>query len=182
MGVAEVGGGPLRTGRLGKSTWLTLALLVCLATGCGFHLRTWEWASQDVRVHVRANAAIALAEPVRRALRQAGVSLSPTASEADFVIHLLNERRSRHVASVAGGARAAEYELVSGAQYRVSADGNELISPRWVEARRVFSIDRTSLSGSSEEQALIERELRAELVQHILRGLGAVASSDADQG
>lgn len=180
MAVAEIGGGPVRPWRLGRSAWLPLALLACLAAGCGFQLRTWEWASQDMQVHVRASAANTLAAPVRRALRQAGASLSPTAAEADFVIHLLDERRSRRVASVAGGARAAEYELAASAQYRVSADGDELIPPRWVEARRVFSIDRSSLTGSSEEQALIEAELQAELVQHVLRGLSAVASSDAD--
>ena len=167
---------------VGNLSGWALILAVCVAAGCGFHLRTWGWADQEMRVHVRANARNSLAEPLRRALRQAGVPVSATAAEADFVIHLLNERRSRRIASVAVGARAAEYELQARAQYAIRAGARELIPPTWVEAVRVFSIDRTSLTGSSEEQALIEQELESDLVQNVLRGLNAVASARQRSG
>ena len=75
------------------------------------------------------------------------------------------------------GARAAEYELVAGVQYAIRAGEEELVAPRWVEASRVFSIDRTSLTGSSEEQALIEGELQADLVQNVLRSLNAAVAA-----
>ena len=160
-----------------KTAGLMLALAVCLAAGCGFQLRAWDWAGQDLRIHVRADGGSALAAPLRQTLRQAGAPSSPSPAEADLVIRILNERRARRVASVAAGARAAEYELIASVQYSIRGGGKELLPPRWVEARRWFSIDRTSLAGSSEEQALIERELQAELVQHILRGLNVAVSA-----
>lgn len=154
-----------------------LALAACLAAGCGFQLRTWDWAGTDLAIHVRAEAASALAAPLRRALSQAGATISARPADADIVIRLLNERRTRRIASVVAGARAAEYELVAGVQYAIHAGKEELVAPRWAEASRVFSIDRTSLTGSSEEQALIEGELRGDLLQHVLRSLNAAVAA-----
>ncbi len=154
-----------------------LALAACLAAGCGFQLRTWDWAGMDLSIHVRADAASALAAPLRRALSQAGATVSAKTADADIVIRLLNERRTRRIASVVAGTRAAEYELVAGVQYAIHAGKAELVAPRWAEASRVFSIDRTSLTGSSEEQALIEDELRADLLQHVLRSLNAAVAA-----
>lgn len=158
---------------LQKTTCLILIVTACLTAGCGFHLRTWDWAGTDLSIHVRADAMSALAGSLRRALRQAGAAVSPTAADADIVIRILDERRSRRVASVVAGARAAEYELIAGVHYAIRAGKEQLVAPRWAEASRVFSIDRTSLAGSSEEQALIEGELQADLVQHVLRSLNA---------
>ena len=163
--------------RFGKAIGLVLVCAACLAAGCGFQLRSWDWAGTDLRIHVRADAMSTMASPLRRALVQAGVALSPTAADADVLIRILNERRSRRIASVAAGARAAEYELVAGVQYAIRAGEEELVAPRWVEASRVFSIDRTSLTGSSEEQALIEGELQADLVQNVLRSLNAAVAA-----
>ncbi|MCZ0945185.1 MAG: hypothetical protein OXJ53_19200, partial [Gammaproteobacteria bacterium] len=62
-----------------------------------------------------------------------------------------------------------------------------LINPAWIRASRTFRIDRDNLAGSSEEEALIEQELKSALSQQILRSLNAVAAtlsgveSDADQ-
>ncbi len=175
MQLAEFRNAASRRLGLGQATGLILA--ACLAAGCGFQLRTWDWAGTDLRIHVRADAMSAMAGPLRRALAQAGATVSPVAADADIVIRILNERRSRRIASVVAGARAAEYELVAGIQYAIRTGKEQLVAPRWAEASRVFSIDRTSLTGSSEEQALIEGELQTDLVQNVLRSLNAAVAA-----
>jgi LPS-assembly lipoprotein len=88
------------------------------------------------------------------------------------VISLLEERRERRSVSVSSQARAAEYELSLGVRFLVTdGDGRELVPEQWLERQRVFRIDRDNIVGSSEEQALLEREMQSDLVQQVLRTL-----------
>jgi outer membrane lipopolysaccharide assembly protein LptE/RlpB len=50
-----------------------------------------------------------------------------------------------------------------------------LAPPTWVERERVFRIDRDNIVGSSEEQALLERELTQDLVSQLIRAMDAVS-------
>ncbi|MFP6835378.1 MAG: LPS assembly lipoprotein LptE, partial [Pseudomonadales bacterium] len=77
-------------------------------------------------------------------------------------------------------ARAAEYEMNLGVQYRVlDGAGNELVGPRWARSVRVFRVDRGNIVGNSEEQALLEQEMRNDLIQQIVRTLNTVAGGAA---
>ncbi len=154
-------------------------LALCLMAGCGFQLRTWDLAHLDLHVHVKADGMSTVAGPLRSALRQAGAALSQSAADADVVVDIQDERRTRHVASVTAGARAAEYEVETAVQYAIRTPQETLQEPRWVQAARVFTIDSNSLVGSSEEQVLIEQELQTDLVGQILRNLNALTAADA---
>jgi LPS-assembly lipoprotein len=157
--------------------WLLATLLAFTAGGCGFHLRTWDLESSVESAWVEASPRHDLAEPMRRALRQAGVEAAGGRSEAALVIDLMDQRQERRSASVSGQARAAEYEVIYAVQYRVTdAGGTDLVPAQWIERQRVYRVDRTNIVGSSEEQALLVREMRDDIVQQILRTLNAVAS------
>ncbi len=176
--------------RLTSQRALKVSLLIgaaLLATGCGFHLRSWDFSDADLSIHVQAHRMSRMAAPLRDALRQAGVKASASADDADLVVQIVNENRNRRVASLTAGARAAEFELTMGVQFGIRAAEKSLTRPAWIRASRTFSIDRDNLAGSSEEEALIEHELKAALSQQILRSLNAVAATlasaktDADQ-
>jgi len=141
------------------------------AAGCGFQLRSWDFSDAELSVHVQADALSRMAAPLRDALRQAGALTSAGADDADLVIRIVNESRNRRVASLTAGSRAAEFELTLGVQFGIRAAEESLIDPAWIRASRAFSIDRGSLAGSSEEEALIEQELTNALVQQMLRSL-----------
>jgi LPS-assembly lipoprotein len=148
-----------------------------LLGGCGFHLRTWDLEGNVESARVIANARNPLAEPLARALRSAGVELVE-GGEADVVIELLADRRGRRSVSVTDQARAAEYETSLQVQYAVrDGAGAMLMQPRWVAARRVYRVDRDNLVGSSQEQALLEREMVNDLVEQVLRGINTVVRS-----
>ena len=164
---------------------LALLGLALLALGaCGFQLRGWDQRLGLESVYLDARPQVSATAPLRRALRQAGAQLAPSAADAQLRVELLDERRDRRTVSVAGGAVAAEYELTLAVRYAIRADAAQLGDPRWAEASRVYAIDRDSVAGSAEEQALIEAELMEEIVQEILRALNAAAAtleSNADQ-
>ena len=156
-------------------------ILGLLLTGCGFHLRTWDLDSNVSSARVTAENRNALEEPLKRNLRSSGVNL--VEEDAHITIALLDEQRSRRSISVTDQARAAEYETSLAIQYEIRArDGGSLMQPRWIRALRVYRIDRNNLVGSSEEQALLEREMISDLVQQLMRSLDAVTRTSAVAG
>ena len=157
-------------------------LMSALATGCGFHLRTWDVGTSVESAYVSADARNPLRAPLERALRQAGVTEAEGADGAEVVVELLDSRHDRRSITVSNQARAAEYETTLAVRYRVTdGQGRELVPDQWLERQRVFRVDRDNIVGSSEEQALLEREMQNDLVQQILRALNAVGAQ-ADAG
>ncbi len=161
--------------RLGSLVLIAL-LLTC---GCGFHLRTFDLTSTVSSAYVTSNTRNFLTEPLRTSLRQVGVNEASSAGEAELVVQLVEQRRERRSVSVTGAALAAEYELTLGVRFSVFnvSDGqqNVLIEPRWAQITRLYRIDPNNLVGSSEEQALLEREMVADLVAQVIRALNAVS-------
>ncbi|MEQ8486100.1 MAG: LPS assembly lipoprotein LptE [Pseudomonadales bacterium] len=159
---------------------VVLLVLAVTASGCGFQLRSWDIASSIESAYLTASPRNAFEAPLRQALRQAGIAEAATPGEATVVVTLLEDRRERRSVSVSSQARAAEYEVSVGVRFQVEdAQGRDLIPDQWLERQRVFRIDRDNIVGSSEEQALLEREMEADLVQQILRSLNAAAADPA---
>ena len=159
---------------------LLITVLPVLLGACGFHLRSYELDSSVASVHVATTGNNVATEPLTRALRQAGVTLSPVADEAEVVVELLDDRQDRRSVSVTETSRAAEYETTIGIRYSVvKPDKVVLIPPSWVQTTRIYRVDRVNIVGSSEEQALLEREMVNDLVQQILRALDAATRESA---
>lgn len=159
---------------------LLLALLLSLLlagslAGCGFHLRSYNFEASVESFAITGKTRVGVAEPLRRALQQAGVEERPE-NEAALIVDLLDQRNERRSISTGGSTRAAEYEISYAVQYQMldSAE-NELAAPRWIERQRVYRIDATNIVGSSEEQALLERELMQDVVGQIIRAMEAVS-------
>jgi LPS-assembly lipoprotein len=158
-----------------------IGFIVALAiAGCGFHLRTWDLEGNVEAASITSNPRNPLAEPLGRALQSAGVELVDDRSSADVVVELLADERGRRSVSVTDQARAAEYETSLRVRYAVHGRGGEtLMEPTWIQASRIFQVDRDNLVGSSQEQALLEREMVTDLVQQVIRGLNAVTREES---
>ena len=154
--------------------FLALAALCGLVlTGCGFHLRSYNFTANVESFALSGKTRVAVAVPLRTALKQAGLVED---DGAQLVIDLIDQRRDRRSVSTAGQARAAEYETSYSVRYQIlDNEGAQLLAPTWIERERVYRIDRDNIVGSSEEQALLERELMQEVVGQIIRSLDAVS-------
>jgi LPS-assembly lipoprotein len=149
--------------------------LVLLLAGCGFHLRSYNFEGAVESFAITGKTRVGIAQPLRRSLKQVGVEERPE-GDAALIVDLLDQRNERRSISTGGGTRAAEYEISYAVQYRIldSAD-NELAAPTWIERQRVYRIDSDNIVGSSEEQALLERELTQDVVGQIIRAMDAVS-------
>lgn len=158
--------------------WLTLSLAFCIA-GCGFQLRNYSFESSIESFAITGKDRIQVVVPLRRALRQLGVQETPP-TDATMVIEIMDQRNERRSVSTAGQVRAAEYEVDYGVRYQLlSGAGDVLAAPIWIERQRIYRVDRGNIVGSSEEQALLQRELMQDVVGQIVRALDLV-SRDLD--
>jgi len=158
-----------------------VVLLVCLAAlaGCGFHLRTWDFGDAFEKIYIEADDSVDVTRELERAFRSSGVTLVAAPTEADVIVALSDQAQSRRGVSVTNAARTAEYEVVFELRFSASENGAALVPERLVRVQRVYRLDRSNVVGSSEEEALLAREMRTEVVQGILRSLGTVANSRA---
>ena len=162
----------------GRRTALALggAVLATALCGCGFQLRSWGLSNTFQTARVEADASVDFARQLGQTLRGAGVVV--VEDEADVVVKLTGQERERRAASVAADARVAEYALALKVEF-AAADGRGavLLSPRVLRVERVARLRRDHLLGSSEEEALLGVEMRAELCGRIARALGAAAAA-----
>lgn len=159
-------------------TVLLAGLVVALVAGCGFQLRGSDLRSSVARAYVDAAPRHTYEEPLRAALSRAGAEVIDAPAADALVVELFDERRDRRSISVSDSAVAAEYEVIVGVRYGVrDGAGARLIEPHWLERSRVYRADRDNILGSSEERALLEREMQQELIQQIIRALDALASA-----
>lgn len=160
----------------GTRVLLTALMLVLLVSGCGFQLRSWELGNAYNSVGLESRGRFDIEPALKRALGQTGVPV--VSSGAELVLELLAADEELRTASVSGNARTAEYELIQRVRYAVRrADGVYLAQPASLSASRRYFLDRGNLVGSNEEQALLRRELRTDLVQQIMRVLNTVSRS-----
>ena len=158
---------------------MSIAMSMVLVSGCGYHLRTWDLNTAFERAHVVADNTVNFSRELARALELAGVGLVDEPKDADVVVALTNQRESRYLVSVTGQARAAQYAMTLEVSFAArDGDGKALLAPQSLRAERVFFLDRSNIVGASEEQALLLREMRTDLVGRILRSLGTISRKE----
>ncbi len=163
-------------GRSGPGQLPLLALMLVasvLATGCGFQLRGGIDAPESLRaVHVSGSES-ELTRILEQTLSAAGVRLVD-AADAPITLTLANQNETPRTRSVTAGIQAAEYELAGQVEFGLTGqDGVVLLAPTPLTVSRVFRRDPNGLLANSREEALIWREIRADLAASLLRSVSA---------
>lgn len=159
------------------------AMLLMPMAGCGFRLRTWDVSAGFRSVRIDADRSVDVQRDLRRLLEAAGIRIATgTADAADVTIRLAEQRLQRRSVGVTSGGRTAEYEISLRVMFSAAAGagegaGEELLPARELRVEQVARLDRDNLSGSREEQAIMERELRRELLLRILRALESASAA-----
>ena len=167
-------GGQFATGMARLRNLLLIALVSVLA-GCGFQL---QGSADSVAVLTTLDVSATqtygeLVTNVERTLTQQGIAVNPEGG-ADYRLHLLGERATRRSVSTTNQVSVAEYVLLLAVDFELfDRAGDRLLPLTTISVERVYSFDRGSFVGSSEEEALLSREMQAHIIQQILRRLEA---------
>lgn len=152
---------------------VALAGLAALLAGCGFHLQGALALPEGVRsVHFAAKDELSpFAVELRRALERSGAIVAGSASDADAVIRVLQERTGRRVLSVSARNTPQEYEIFYMVEFAIDRAGKEALAPQRLDLTRYFSFDESLLLAKDREEAVLREAMARDLADLVLRRL-----------
>lgn len=164
-----------RRARGGLARRALLASLACASlslAACGWQLRgKQDFPFETISVPYVTPLAIELQRNLAAASDRTRVVAKP--ADADAVLAILREAQEKVILSLSTQGRVREYQLRYRVDYRVSnAKGEDYVPPTTVVLRRDITYNDQVLAKEAEEQQLY-REMRADMVQQILRRIAA---------
>ena len=158
---------------------LVLALAAAVAlSACGFHLRGsgGDYNMPFRSIYLAFPETSSLGTELRRNLRGGDkVEVVTDAARADARFEVLSENRGKAILSLNSQGRVREYLLTYTLVFRVlDAKGGELLGPTEISLKRPLTFNETQVLAKESEEALLYRDMQADLVQQILRRLAAV--------
>jgi LPS-assembly lipoprotein len=146
-----------------------LALLT--ASGCGFQLRG-SHAIPYRSIYVDAPRDSGAARQLASALRSQGIVVPDSAKDAEVVLKLFEEKKTRSILSLSGGGRVREYRLNYTLSYSLTGkDGREIFPAATILSSRDFTYDDNQYLAKTAEENFLYRDLQDDAVQQILRRL-----------
>jgi len=157
----------------------TVAAL-CIAASlaaCGFQLRgsNGSYTMPFHSLFLTFTDTSPLGTELKRNLRAGDVTIvdKPEEAEAQFVV--LSETRAKSILSLNSLGRVREYLLTYSLTFTVrDSKGVELLPATEITLRRNMAFDETQVLAKESEEALLYRDMSADLVQQIMRRLAAL--------
>ena len=164
-----------RTRRRALRGACALLAAAALSTGCGFQLRS-SAALPFKTLYVEFPPNSPVGAEFRRLVRVAADTRlveRPEDAQARLIAYL--ESREKEIVGFTTTGRPREYQIRLRFGFRLLDDKQaELIAPTELLLRREITTSDTELVAKELEEVLIYREMQTDLVQQLLRRLGAV--------
>lgn len=161
---------------------LVACLMAAVLAGCGFKLRgsdSYTMPFQSIWLSFPETSP--LGTELRRSLRAGGaVRVETDASKAQALFDVVSESRGKDIKSLNSLGRVREYSLRYTLVFRVrDANNRELLPATEITLRRDIAFDESQVLAKESEEALLYRDMQADLVQQILRRLAAIDPAGA---
>ena len=156
---------------MAKNWFWILGCSLCLAA-CGFQLRGNAALPFD-SVYVEGGQDIAV--DLQRAIRPTTTKVVERPQDAQAVVQILSEAREKRILGLNNAGRVSEFRLLYRVSFKVtSASGGELLSPQQIELRRDITFNDNQTLAKESEEALLYRDMQADVVQQIFRRMSAM--------
>lgn len=152
-----------------------------LLPACGFKLRGTQTFAFD-NIAVEASPAGAVTIQLRKALGSqlfvnTAASRAGTPPLAQVTLDILQELTERAVAGVNAAGQVRELQLRIRVKFRLrNARGKDLIEETEILQQRDISFSESAVLAKEVEEALLYKNMQADVVQQLLRRLAAVKS------
>ena len=155
-----------------------LALAAAVLSGCGFQLRgsSGQYRMPFQSIFLAFPDTSALGTELKRNLRAGdAVAIESDPSKAQALFDVLSEQRGKSILSLNSQGRVREYLLTYTLVFRVrNASGTELLAPTEISLKRNIAFNEAQVLAKEAEEALLYRDMQADLVQQIMRRLAAI--------
>lgn len=155
------------------------ALLVAASlSGCGFQLRgsngSYTMPFHSLYLGFPDNSALGV-ELKRNLAASDQVVIADKAADAEAQFVLLGETRNKSILSLNSLGRVREYLLTYTLSFAVRDNkGVDLVPATQISLRRNMAFDETQVLAKESEEALLYRDMQADLVQQIIRRLASI--------
>jgi LPS-assembly lipoprotein len=148
------------------------AMPAALVAGCGFQLRRVD-GMPFASLYIDAPSGSAVAQRVRSMLASnKATRLVATAGEAEAVLKLTPEERTKTILSLSGAGRVTEYRLGLRLTYSLSGRDERLLAePENLELIRDLTYDDTKLLAKGAEEQLLYRDMEDSAARRVVRRL-----------
>lgn len=153
--------------------WLALAAALLVAA-CGFHLRGAQpLPFSTLYLGVAENSELGAA--LKRTIRSQGTTkLVDTPKDAQAILTVLGESTEKRILSLNSAGRVREYQLVYRFVFRVhDQQGRDLVPSSDITMTRDITFNDEQVLAKEAEETLLYRDMRADLVQQIMRRMAA---------
>ncbi len=157
---------------------LLAAPLVGTLSACGFALRQPQRFAFKT-IYLALPNGSTLGQPLQRALQfspDVRVLTEPRdMMAADVILDVPSELREKVVAGLSAAGQVREFQLRLRLNFRLrTPQGKELIPQTELLLQRDISYSESAALGKEEEEALLYRDMRSDMVQQMMRRLAAV--------
>ncbi len=154
-------------------------VLLLALVGCGFGLRQpykFVFTSLYSGVPPTSAMGVELQRQLKAGDQQLQFYTDPARlKEAEAVLDLLSEQRTKTVVGVSATGQVREFQLRLIIRFRLRTPlGKELIPETELVQQRAMSFDEAFVLAKEAEEALLYRDMQGDMAQQILRRLAAV--------
>jgi len=156
---------------------LVLLGCLCLLAACGFTLRGTASLPDTLQpLYLEAiDDDSDMQRELRRTLTNNDVQLSDTPAAMMYRLGIGQEQNDERAISVNVNARAGEYELSMTVPFQLRYGTELILGPERLTVTRVYLADPENAVAKNREAEQIQREMRQDLSQQILRRLQVLA-------
>ncbi len=152
---------------------IVAALCLSFLSACGWQLRGSEGLPdnlQAIHLGIRDDSSD-VARDLRKTLVNYQIDLLDQPG-GQYSLILFKEKQDKRVVSLSIDALANEYELSMSAHFRILGPDGQIVLPNTqASVTRSFDHDPSDALSKSEEERLLRREMRADLIAQIIRQL-----------
>lgn len=151
---------------------LAVLMLVASLAACGFQLRGPQPLPFD---SIYVNSTSELGAALKRSiLAQGSTRVADNPKDAAAVLQVIGESTEKRILSLNSAGRVREYQLVYRFAFKVSdPKGRDLLAPTQIELTRDITFNDAQVLAKEAEEALLYRDMRADLINQIMRRLAA---------
>ena len=147
--------------------FLLLSFISVLAS-CGFQLRGDLYAELDKVVVTSSPSAIKSEKILNEILSVSEKGRDETSTEP-LIINLLSEKFSRRSVLTAVSMSAAQYELTIELIFFIAFGDRIIVPETTLSSKKFYAVSSANQAASYEEQLLLQREMREELLNEVVR-------------
>ena len=142
--------------------------LVSVFASCGFQLRGDLYAELD-KVHVTSAPSAIKSEKILNEILAVFEKGRDETSADPLIISLVSEKSSRRSVLTTVSMSAAQYELTIELIFFISFGDRIIVPETTLSSRKFYAVSSANQAASYEEQLLLQREMREELLNKVVR-------------